>query len=119
MTSIHETVRQGSTLAHDESDPLTDYALSVGEAARLLGCDPSTVRKLLRRRRLRGHRIGSTDQPRGVRVSLASVLAWKRRHAVGGDGQYAEAVMPRSRARRRNPAAEKALAELRAMGVDV
>jgi excisionase family DNA binding protein len=101
-------------------------AVTVAVAARILGCDPSTVRKLLRRRRLAGHRVGSGGDPGGVRVDLESIEAYKARHAIGAaleadDGAMGGAGDRRRPARRRgvNPAHDEALAQLRAWGVRV
>lgn len=94
-----------------------EVAITVDQAARLLGCDPSTVRKLLRNRKLAGNRVGLGDRPNGIRVHLESVRAYKRRHAIGAAIEDAEPT-PKPRGRRQiNPAAQEALRELRAMGV--
>jgi excisionase family DNA binding protein len=64
-----------------EHDP--EEAVTVAVAARRLGCDPSTVRKLLNRGELTGHRVGSGLEPRGIRVHAESIRAYKHRHAIG------------------------------------
>jgi excisionase family DNA binding protein len=53
--------------------------ISTAEAGRLLGVGPHCVRRLLRRRELRGFVVG-----RRVKVDLESVVLYQRRHAVGG-----------------------------------
>jgi excisionase family DNA binding protein len=91
-------------------------AVTVDQAARLLGCDPSTVRRLLKQGRLSGHRIGVGDRPNGVRVHVASIEAWRRRHAIGA---AAAEPAPRPARRRAGAAHAEAIAQLRALGVAV
>jgi excisionase family DNA binding protein len=75
--------------------------------AATLECDPSTVRKLLRRGLLQGHRVG-----RGVRVYLDSVRAYQERTRIGGEDVAA------APARRLATAAHReAMAFLRGHGV--
>lgn len=65
-----------------------DISITVAQAARVIGCDRSTVYELIDSRQLRGNRVGKGRRgkaPRGVRVSLASAEAYKRRHAIGGE----------------------------------
>lgn len=93
-----------------------ERAVTVAVAAERLGCDPTTVRALLRQGLLAGHRIGKTDDPNGVRVKLWSIEAWEERHAIGGT---AEALAPRQAVRRRrqgNGADREADARLKALG---
>ena len=59
-----------------------DMALTVAQAARALGCSPSTVRALVSAGRLAAHRVGKCDNPRGVRVSLEAVNRYKALNAV-------------------------------------
>jgi excisionase family DNA binding protein len=97
-----------------------DEGVTVDRAAAILGCDPSTVRKLLRARRLAGWRVGAGDDPGGVRVSLESVQAWKARYSIGGSGGRDDGG-ERQRPKRRptNAAHNEAVAQLRALGVAV
>lgn len=100
---------------------LPGEAVTVGVAARLLGCDPSTVRKLLQRRRLSGHRVGVGDRG-GVRIDLGSVEAYKATRALGAaieDDGAADRRAPPRRRRGANPAHDEAMAYLRSMGVKV
>lgn len=60
-----------------------EESVTVAEAARRLGCATSTVRELLERGDLTGHRIGKGDNPRGVRVHARSVRHYKLRHTLG------------------------------------
>jgi excisionase family DNA binding protein len=94
-------------------------SVTVAVAARVLGCDPSTVRKLLRGGHLAGHRVGAGDAPGGVRVDLESIEAYKARHAIGGpiDDDPDDRPAPRRRRARGNPAHDEAMAWLRSQGV--
>jgi excisionase family DNA binding protein len=95
-----------------------DDSVGVNEAARLLGCDPSTVRKLLKGRRLKGHRVGTGNNPRGIRVSLESVVAYRRRNAIGGETPE-PSTEPPPRQRTRSAAVREMEAELRKLGLSV
>lgn len=101
-------------------DEDVDVAVTVDEAARILGCSSMTVRELVQKRRLAGHRVGTGVKPRGVRVSLASLKAYKERHAIGGtDGGTTTAndePAPR-RWRSSSPAHREAVARARAIGI--
>lgn len=90
-----------------------DDSVTVDVAARRLGCDGSTVRALLRARKLRGHKVGKGDKPGGVRISLASIRAYKARNAIGGEEPAQDAP---ERPQERNPAHKEAMALLRALG---
>ncbi|MBR2813438.1 MAG: helix-turn-helix domain-containing protein [Reyranella sp.] len=95
-----------------------EASITVDRAAIMLGCDPSTVRKLLRRQQLTGHRVGLGDQPNGVRVHLESVRAYKRRHAIGGDPELPKPPQPPRPPKRAEGADyREALAYLKAAGV--
>ncbi len=59
-----------------------EESVTIAVAARRLGCDPSTVRVLLRRGELTGHRVGKGAEPRGIRVHTASVRNYKLRYAI-------------------------------------
>lgn len=67
----------------DAIDEAAEESVTVAEAARRLGCATSTVRELLERGDLTGHRIGKGDNPRGVRVHAQSVRRYKLRHTLG------------------------------------
>lgn len=60
-----------------------EESVTVAEAARRLGCDEATVRALLRKGDLGGHRVGKCDTPRGIRVHASTIRDYKRRNAIG------------------------------------
>lgn len=62
-------------------------AVSVREAAREIGCDPSTVRKLIRKRRLQAHHAGTGTKRKSWRVSRASIEDYIVHNAATGDAE--------------------------------
>lgn len=61
-------------IAADPADAeITDRGITVHEAAEMIGCDDSTVRKLIRAGRLRKNAAGLGKRRPGVRVRLISV----------------------------------------------
>lgn len=96
-----------------------DEGITVNRAARILGCDPSTVRKLLSKRRLAGWRVGAGDTPNGVRVSRQAVEAYKARHTIGGSLEADAPPPPKVRRPKPGAAHNEALAVLRSFGVNV
>jgi excisionase family DNA binding protein len=116
-------------LAHTEElelDDDTEESVTVTEAARRLGCDPSTVRELLNAGELTGHRVGKfaghrqgkAASPRGVRVHVAAIRRYKARHTTGGARLEPanDATPPRPRVVH-NPAGAEAKRRLRALGL--
>lgn len=93
-----------------------DRSITVAAAAVLLGCDDSTVRAMIRAKQLRGHKVGKGRRPGGVRVSEASVVAYKRRNAIGGEVPEEIDDAPAERLAGRNPAHSEAMAYLRRLG---
>lgn len=71
MRGKETTLRIASDPAHGDE---IDRGIKVGTAAQIIGCDPSYVRKLLRRGDLAGYHL-----QRGVRVWLSSVRAFQTR----------------------------------------
>jgi excisionase family DNA binding protein len=99
-----------------------DDGITVAEAARILGCDQTTVRQLLRTGELEGWRVGKTLRPRGVRISRLSCDDYKDRNAICPDGASTTRQGERradSRPNRRSAAHLEALAFLRARGVRI
>ena len=109
-------------------DDESDVSVSVGVAALSLGCDPSTVRALLRTGQLSGHKVGKGARPGGVRVHEVSIRAYKRRKPTPMQDSELEArlavAMPSisrpgasaSRARTRRAAGTKRLMAARSAG---
>jgi excisionase family DNA binding protein len=92
-----------------------DRGITVAEAAGMLGCDQSTVRKMLRAKILAGNTVGTGKSRPGVRVRLSSVRAHIER-GVAGDPVPAPSDPPRSRLRADY---YEALRQLRAAGINV
>jgi excisionase family DNA binding protein len=90
-----------------------DEAVTVAEAARRLGCAPSTVRALLAGGLLHGHRVGKTAKPGGVRVAVVSIRIYKARNAIEPSSDAPANDMPRAH----RPTHRQAMARLRDRGV--
>lgn len=102
-----------------EPAPIDD-GITVAEAARVLGCDETTVRELVHHRQLEGWRIGKGNgkKLRAIRVSRSSCLEYRERNRIGDIP--AEAPPPRpAKPRRPSAAHQEALAYLRSIGVRV
>lgn len=82
-------------------------AVTVAAAAEMLSCDPSMVRKMLRRGDLEGHRLGK----RGVRVLAESIAAYQRRNSL------VATAAPEEKRQNASPSHKAAMARLRALGV--
>jgi excisionase family DNA binding protein len=94
--------------------------ITVMEAAAILGCDPSTVRELLRIGELEGWRIGKTKKPYGVRVDEGSCYDYRARHStVDPTAPIAKPRRQQRRPPRTSAAHVEALAALRARGVRI
>jgi hypothetical protein len=93
-----------------------DVSVSVGVAARSLGCDPSTVRALLKTGQLSGHRVGKGARPGGIRVHEESIQAYKRRHAIGAEPPDEEPPERQQRLHGHNSAHREAMKRLRELG---
>jgi len=89
-------------------DEHTEESVTVAEAARRLGCGPSTVRALILAGELTGHRVGKCSNPRGVRVHVAAIRHYKARHTLAN--APAASLSP-------NSTAIEARRRLRALGV--
>jgi hypothetical protein len=105
-------------LARPEEE-IKPKGITVAEAAEILGVDHSTVRALIRCEAIEGWRAGKTDDPGGVRCELQSVMAYRRRHAIGRrtSDDAADIPVKRRAARPSTAAHREAMAELRALGV--
>lgn len=101
-----------------EPDLSPDDSITVAQAARRLGCDPTTVRALIREGSLSGHRVGKGKTPNGVRIKLWSVIEYEERHAFGRREPANDAGKPKPR-RDPNPAHGEAMAYLRSLGLDL
>lgn len=110
--------------AHHSMSPTpaesADDSVTVAVASRRLGCDPTTVRALLRCRELGGHRVGKGKDPKGVRVHLASIHDYIARHPVVGESANDNVeVQAPPRRRQQSTVHDAAMAELQAMGITV
>lgn len=99
-----------ANLAPDDDD--TEESVTVAEASRRLGCDPSTVRALVSAGRLRGHRVGKTANPRGVRIEASSIKAYKMANVIAPQVEPEAGPMRHAR-----PTHRQALTKLRARGM--
>lgn len=96
-------------LAADPADAdELDRGISVAAAARLIGCDQSYVRKLLRAGKLDGYHL-----QRGVRVRLSSVRAYQNRLPY----RRGPANEPRSPRERPGAKYREAVAALHRLGI--
>lgn len=102
-----------------------DDGICLAEAARVLGCDQSTVRELIRIGEVEGWKVGKHRKkengeitpPTAIRVSLSSCLDYRARNSCAEP----EAAKERKPRRRDRPSAAhlEALAELRRRGIRV
>lgn len=99
-------------------DAEVDRSVTVKEASVLLGCDESTVRRLLDAEELDGHRVGL--KRRGVRVSLSSIQRYRQRNSISGQKQNSPPADSRKKAScRQSVTAEhkEAMAFLKGLGI--
>ncbi|WP_081504514.1 helix-turn-helix domain-containing protein [Magnetospirillum molischianum] len=110
-------LRLASDPADTDSQPL-DRSITVKDAAALLGCDDSTVRRLLEAGEFEGHRIGV--KKRGVRIYLSSVQMYRERNALAKQPKNRSSESTRSPPHR-SPATtaehKEAMAFLKSIGV--
>lgn len=99
-------------LTDASQDDDTEESVTVAEAARRLGCDESTVRALAASGRLRGHRVGKTANPRGVRIEASSIKAYKMANVITPRVEPEAGPMRHAR-----PTHRQAVAKLRARGM--
>jgi excisionase family DNA binding protein len=86
-------------------------SVRVADAAIMLACDQSTVRKMVRAGHLTAHRVGVAG--RGIRVTVASIEAYKVRTTVGAT----PVTRPTAPAPAPTAAYRAALANLRDLGL--
>ena len=91
-------------------DEHTEESVTVAEAARRLGCGPSTVRALILTGELTGHRVGKCGNPRGVRVHVSAIRQYKARHTLANAPRPAASLS-------QNSTVIEARRRLRALGV--
>src|SRR5262245_52075616 len=98
-----------------------DDGLTVAEASRVLGCDQTTVRALIRDRQLHAWRVGKGKRkdgtripPNGVRISSESCLAYRERNTISypDDSPTAPPAEPPKRPPRQTAVLNEALAAL-------
>jgi excisionase family DNA binding protein len=65
-----------------------DCAVTINDAARLLGCDPSTVRRLLRNGGLQGFRLSASGRRGDPRVLVSSIQGFKNANAIVPDREW-------------------------------
>ena len=82
-------------------------SITIEAAAREMAVSPDTVRALLRRGELRGHRVG-----RAIRVYAESLGDFQRRHELTPPPQ------PTRRAKRTSAGHQEAMAALKGLGID-
>ena len=97
-----------------------DRGVTVARAAELLGCDPSTVRRLVKAGALEGWRVSANPLRRGEpRLSLASIDARRRGHRLESDASGVAQGQQRQTSQRPTLTAahRAAIANLKAMGI--
>lgn len=113
------TIREAADPADAFAGDL-DRGVTVACAAKLLGCDPSTVRRLVKAGALEGWRVSAHPSRRGEpRLSLASIDAWRRGHRLESDASAAAQGQQRQTSQRPTLTAahRAAIANLKAMGI--
>lgn len=98
-----------------------DSGITVAEAARILGVDASTVRRMVENREIEGWRIGSGGgrTPRAIRISLASCLDYREANSAAAPGRARAPEPPKPRPARARASFLEACAYLRSRGVRV
>ena len=114
-TQLREAADPADALAGD-----LDRGVTVAVAAKLLGCDPSTVRRLVKAGALEGWRVSADPSRRGEpRLSLASIDAWRRGHRLESDAPAATQGQQRPTSQRPTLTAahRAAVANLKDLGI--
>lgn len=97
-----------------------DDGITVAEAARVLGVDATTIRRMVENRSIEGWRIGAGESPRSIRVSLASCIEYREAHNAGSGSPRAAAPKDaKPRPARARASFLEARAYLRSLGMRV
>lgn len=102
--------------ANDNSIDPDERSVTVAAAAERLGCNSTTVRELLRKGLLSGHRVGKSNVPKGVRIKLWSIRAYEERHALNGAQDHMPGASAPPARRTKSKADAEADALLKAIG---
>lgn len=103
--------------ANDNVAESDERSITVAAAATRLGCNTTTVRELIRKNLLAGHRVGKTATPTGIRIKMWSIKAYEERYAIGSSvGRPPASDGAPSDRKGRNKANENAAARLKALG---
>ncbi len=96
-----------------------DRGVTYARAAELLGCDVSTIRRMIRKDMIEGWRIATDPKHLGEpRVSLASIRAWRERNRIRPDAAAATAgERPAPPGKRLHAAHREAVARCKALGI--
>jgi excisionase family DNA binding protein len=108
-----------TTATHGTAMDDPEEAVTVAVAARRLGCDPSTVRAMVRNGQLAAFKVGKGRQPGGVRIEAESIRTYKRKNAIGGETTKPDVSGRSPRSRAHSAAMRELEAELRALGLSV
>lgn len=96
-----------------------DDGITIADAARIVGCDPSTIRELVRIGELEGWKVGKTRNPTGVRVSRGSCFEYRERNSTVEHDRPARQPAPKRRPRRSTAVVQETIAALRSIGVRI
>lgn len=97
-----------------------DDGITVAEAARVLGVDVTTIRRMVEVRTIEGWRVGAGQSPRSIRVSLASCLDYREANSAAASPRRAPAPKPaKDRPARARSSFLEAQAYLRSRGMRV
>lgn len=97
-----------------------DDGITVAEAARVLGVDATTIRRMVEGRSIEGWRVGAGKSPRSIRVSLASCLDYREANSAAVGPKRAQAPKPaKDRPASARASFREAQAYLRSLGLRV
>lgn len=95
---------------NDAPQAPVDRSVRVATAAALLDCDESFVRKLIRQKKLQGHRMGV----RGIRIFVWSIDAYRKAMSFGDPAPTPQ--KPTKRREQLGADHQEALAHLHSLG---